>query len=126
MRKQFGARASSDAVNEIVNDTLFDALSEVKITPASRPDITKIDTEDEKAFTYTVTFEVYPEIKVTDFSKLKVEQAEVKITQSDEDKTLTTASELARAPNCLRIIEIGTLPFLKPSIFTCDAIFFKA
>jgi trigger factor len=24
MRKQFGARASSDAVNEIVNDTLFD------------------------------------------------------------------------------------------------------
>ncbi|CAB9538537.1 Cell division trigger factor (EC 5.2.1.8) [uncultured Gammaproteobacteria bacterium] len=95
MRKQFGARASSDAVNEIVNDTLFDALSEVKITPASRPDITKIDTEDEKAFTYTVTFEVYPEIKVTDFSKLKVEQAEVKITQSDEDKTLTRLTEQA-------------------------------
>lgn len=95
MRKQFGARANSDAVNEIVNDTLFDALSEVKITPASRPDITEINTESEETFTYTVAFEVYPEVKVTDFSTLKVEQAEVEITQADEDKTLKGLTEQA-------------------------------
>ena len=95
MRKQFGARASSDAVNEIVNDTLFDALTEVKVTPASRPDITEIDAEGEKTFTYTVTFEVYPEIKVADFSKLQVEQSEVTITQADEDKTLKGLTEQA-------------------------------
>jgi trigger factor len=74
MRKQFGERASSEAVNEIVNDTLVEALADAKVTPASRPAITKIDSQDKDTFSYTVTFEVFPDIKVEDFSKLKVEQ----------------------------------------------------
>lgn len=88
LRKQFSAQAGSDAVNNIVNDTLIDALKDAKVNPASRPSITAIDTENEKTFSYTVTFEVYPEIKVADFSTVKVEQLEAEITTADEDKTL--------------------------------------
>ena len=95
MRKQFGGQASSDAVNEIVNDTLTEALADAKVTPASRPAITKIDTENKDTFSYTVTFEVFPEIKVADFSKLKIIQTEVKITKADEEKTLKGLSEQA-------------------------------
>ncbi len=95
MRKQFGGRASSDAVNEIVNDTLTEALADAKVTPASRPAITKIDTENKDTFSYTVIFEVFPEIKVADFSKLKIIQTEVKITKADEEKTLKGLSEQA-------------------------------
>ncbi|TEU22034.1 MAG: trigger factor [Gammaproteobacteria bacterium] len=88
LRKQFGDNATSDAVNDIVNETLFDALTEVNVTPAARPTISKIDSKDEKEFTYTVEFEVYPEIEIADFSKLKIEQTEVKITKADEERTL--------------------------------------
>ncbi len=88
LRKQFGVQANSDAVNNVVNDTLVDALTDAKVNPASRPNITKIDAENEKTFSYTVEFEVYPEIKIADFSKVKVEQLEAKITKADEDKTL--------------------------------------
>ncbi|BAS67336.1 MAG: trigger factor [Gammaproteobacteria bacterium] len=88
LRKQFGAQASSEAVNDVVNDTLVDALTDAKMNPASRPDITKIDADNEKTFSYTVKFEVYPEIKINDFSKLKVEQAEAVVTADDEKKTL--------------------------------------
>ncbi|HIM95462.1 MAG TPA: trigger factor, partial [Gammaproteobacteria bacterium] len=88
LRKQFGDNATSDAVNDIVNETLVDALTEVNVTPAARPTITKIDSKDEKEFAYTVEFEVYPKIKVADFSKLKIEQTKVKITKEDEEKTL--------------------------------------
>lgn len=88
LRKQFGDNATSDAVNDIVNETLFDALTEANVTPAARPTITKIDSKDEKEFTYTVEFEVYPEIEIADFSKLKIEQTEVKLTKADEEKTL--------------------------------------
>ncbi len=95
MRKQFGDHASSDAVNEIVNDTLVEALADAKATPASRPAITKIDSENKDTFSYTVTFEVFPEIKVGDFSKLKIEQTEAKITKTDEEKTLKGLTEQA-------------------------------
>ena len=88
LRKQFGDNATSDAVNDIVNETLVDALADVKVTPAARPTITKIDSKDKDDFSYTVEFEVYPKIEVTDFSKLKIEQTEVKITKADEEKTL--------------------------------------
>ncbi|HIM95789.1 MAG TPA: trigger factor, partial [Gammaproteobacteria bacterium] len=88
LRKQFGDNATSDAVNDIVNETLVDALADVKVTPAARPTITKIDSKDKDDFSYTVEFEVYPKIEVADFSKLKIEQTEVKITKADEEKTL--------------------------------------
>jgi len=88
LRKQFGGNATSDAVNDIVNETLVDALADAKVTPAARPTITKIDSKDEKEFSYTVEFEVYPEIEIADFSKLKIEQTQVEITKADEDRTL--------------------------------------
>lgn len=95
LRQQFDTQVNSDATNDIVNDTLADALTEVKVTPVSRPSVTKIDAEDDKIFSYTVEFEVYPEIKVADFSKLKIEQAEAKITKTDEGKTLKGLIEQA-------------------------------
>jgi len=58
LRKQFGDNATSDAVNDIVNETLVDALAEVKVTPAARPTITIIDSKDKEEFSYTVEFEV--------------------------------------------------------------------
>ncbi|WXT99485.1 MAG: Trigger factor [Catillopecten margaritatus gill symbiont] len=95
LRKQFGAQASSDAVNDVVNDTLMDALTEVKANPASRPNITKIDADNKETFSYTVEFEVYPEIKVADFSKVEAEQLEAKITKADEDSTLKGLTDQA-------------------------------
>lgn len=88
LRARFGENASSDAVNEIINETLAKALAEVKATPAGRPSIIEVDSKDKNNFSYTVEFEVYPEIKAADFAKVKVEQIKVKITKADEDKTL--------------------------------------
>jgi trigger factor len=93
VQKRFGENANSDAINEIVNETLVDALAEAKVTPAGRPNISKIDSKDETNFSYTVEFEVFPEIKAVDFSKMDVEQIEVEITQADEDKTLEGLKE---------------------------------
>ncbi len=93
VKKRFGANANSDAVNEIVNETLVDALADAKVTPAARPSLTKVDSEGDKNFSYTVEFEVFPEIELADFSKLTVDQIEVKITKADEDRTLDGLKE---------------------------------
>ncbi len=93
VKKRFGANANSDAVNEIVNETLVDALADAEVTPAARPSLTKVDSEGDKNFSYTVEFEVFPEIELADFSKLTVDQIEVKITKADEDRTLDGLKE---------------------------------
>jgi trigger factor len=93
LRKRFGASASADAANEIVNETLGNALEESKSNPVSQPTLTKIDSNDGNFFYYTVEFEVFPEVKAADFSKIKVEQVKVKITKEDEDRTLNELKE---------------------------------
>ena len=93
VKKRFGENAKSDAVNEIVNETLVDALTEAKVTPAARPTLTKIDPEGDTNFSYTVEFEVFPELKIADFSKLEVDQIKVNITKADEEKTLSGLQE---------------------------------
>lgn len=93
VKQRFGDNAKSDAVNEIVNETLVEALSEVKATPAARPTVTKIDSESDTDFSYTVEFEVFPTVDMADFAELEVEQIEVDITKEDEEKTLAGLQE---------------------------------
>jgi len=93
LRKRFGASASADAANEVVSETLGDALEESKANPAAQPMLTKIDSKDDKIFYYTVEFEVFPEIQAGDFSKIKVEQIDVKITKEDEKSTVDGLKE---------------------------------
>jgi trigger factor len=93
VKKRFGDNANSDAVNEIVNETLVEALADVQAKPADRPEITKIDKNNDKIFSYTVEFEIFPKIEIADFSKLEVEQIEADITKDDEEKTLAGMQE---------------------------------
>lgn len=88
LRKRFGASASADAANELVQETLTEALEDSKARPAAQPTLRKIDSKDDKTFYYTVEFEVVPEIKVGDFSKINVEQIKYKISKEDEKRTL--------------------------------------
>lgn len=95
MRKKFSSDAEKEAVNEIVNETLTDALKKEELIPAGKPLITKTGLKDEHTFIYTVEFEVYPKIKVADFSKLEMTQIDTKITNKDEDKTLKSLIDQA-------------------------------
>lgn len=93
LRQRFGTSASTDAANEVVNETLGDAFKAEKVAPAGQPALTQVDSQGDKQFLYTVEFEVFPEVKVGDFAKLKIEQTKVKITKADEDKTLEGLKE---------------------------------
>ena len=93
LRQRFGGNAKNDATNEIVGETLGQALEEAKVAPAHQPALTKIDADSDKVFTYTVSFEVFPEVEVADFAKLEIEQSEVKISKADEKSTMDGLQE---------------------------------
>lgn len=88
LRKRFGASASTDAINEIVSETLVEALTDADITPAAQPSLTNIDTDNADSFIYTIEFEVYPEIKVGSLSSLSMDQVNAKVTEQDEERAL--------------------------------------
>jgi trigger factor len=92
-RKMFGNKAKADAANEIIQETLKDALAKHKLSPAAQPLVTKINLEEGKDFFYNVEFEVYPEIKVNSFENLKIEQTKVKVSKEDENTMLENVKQ---------------------------------
>ena len=72
--------------------------------PANRPNVENIDDEVGKALKYTVSFEVYPEIELKDFSAIKLERDVAEISEEDVNsgveklqKQFATWNEVDRA-----------------------------
>jgi trigger factor len=95
IKQKYGANAKSDAANDIVAEVLPQAFETEKLYPAGQPELTKLDFDNADEFSFTVKFEVYPEVKLGDLSKLTVEQITSKISKEDEEKTLTGLKEQA-------------------------------
>lgn len=94
IKQKYSANLKTDATNDLVSEVLPKALAEEKVNPAGQPTLTNIDDSGEE-FIFTVEFEVFPEITLSDLSKLKIEKTTSTITQEDEDKTLEGLKEQA-------------------------------
>jgi len=95
LRQRFGANAKADATNEIVTETLPEALADAQISPATQPSLTKVESEDSDNFIYTIEFEVFPEISVSSLAGLTIDQISAKVTVEDQEKSLQDLQDRA-------------------------------
>lgn len=93
VKKQYAASVRADVISDVIQSTLFKALMQEGVNPAGMPTIEETNYDGESPLIYTAIFEVYPEIKLKPFNKLKVERVTAEVTDVDVDKTL----ELVRA-----------------------------
>ncbi len=89
IQRKFGAQIRQKAIGKLIETSLPEALQKEKLEPAGRPEIEKIDAnEEEKDLVYTVNFEVFPVIELPDLSKFTIDKQEVKVTDADVEKSL--------------------------------------
>ena len=72
VRQQFGAGVRQEVVSEIVNSSFYEAIQQEELRPVGQPRIDDINDGEGKDLEYTAVFEVYPEVKLADLSKVKV------------------------------------------------------
>lgn len=104
IEQQYGESARLDAVSDLVQQTYPEALGQAGVNPAGPP---KVDITVEKPgepLEYVASFEVYPEITLSDLSTLKIDKPVVEITEADVDKLILnlrkarqTLNEVTRA-----------------------------
>jgi len=95
LRQRFGASAKADATNEVVSETLEEALADADVSPAAQPSLTTVDTESSDNFSYTIEFEVYPEISVALLSNLNIDQISATVSDEDEERALQDLQDRA-------------------------------
>lgn len=96
IRQRYGGQVREEVLQEVVQKSYSEAITQEKIRPAGGPIIEPGTNESGKDFTYTATFEIYPEIQLKGLEKLKVDRPDVKIDSGDIDAMVATLRKQSR------------------------------
>ena len=79
VRREYGASIYQEVVNDIIRDSVFEAIQQEKINAVGMPNIEKVE-HKEDALVFEATVEVYPEVEVKHLMvwKLNVKQLKLK------------------------------------------------
>jgi len=85
VRQRYGKQIRQEVVTELMQKSYTDAVMQENLTPAGGPQIEPQVSEDDKSFAYVATFEIMPDVELKDLDKLKIEQPDITIGDSDMD-----------------------------------------
>jgi trigger factor len=88
IEQKYGKQVRLEVVDQIVNSTLQDALTQENLKPAGTPSIEATDSQAGESLEYTATFEVFPEISGDIDYSFSVTRPIVEITESDVNDML--------------------------------------
>ncbi|MCC2657337.1 MAG: trigger factor [Panacagrimonas sp.] len=86
IQQQFGPSARMDVVSDLVQRSYPEALVKVGARPAGQPQINVTAERPGEPLEYVASFEVYPEVQLSDLSAMEIEQPVVEVTEADVDR----------------------------------------
>jgi trigger factor len=86
--QKYGKQVRLEVVDQIVNSTLQDALTQENLRPAGTPSIEAAESEAGKSLEYTATFEIFPEISGDINYSFPVTRPVVEISETDVNDML--------------------------------------
>ena len=89
VEQQYRGTATNDVLGDLIQSSLQEALEGQDVVPAVQPDIIpEAPVEKGKDFTYTASFDVYPEFEKLDLDGVKILKPESEVTDGDIDKVI--------------------------------------
>ncbi len=83
VKQRFGKQVFNEVVADTMQSSYIEAVNQEKLRPAGDPNIEPLNVEADQDLKYVATFDVYPEITLSDCASLKVDVADVEIKDSD-------------------------------------------
>lgn len=84
IRAQYGAGIQQETINDVIRDTVFEALAEKKIRAVGVPNIDDVKLEND-FLVYHATVETFPKIEVQGLNEIEVERQVANVSDSDVD-----------------------------------------
>ncbi|EOS94293.1 trigger factor [Erwinia tracheiphila] len=88
--KRYGASVRQDVLGDLMQRNFVDTIIKEKINPAGAPSYVPGEYTPGNDFTYSVEFEVYPEVELRGLDAIEVEKPLVEVTDADVDTMLET------------------------------------
>ncbi|MCA6219748.1 trigger factor [Photorhabdus antumapuensis] len=90
VKQRYGASVIQDVLSDLMQRNFINAIIEQKINPAGAPSYAPEQFKNGEDFTYSVEFEVYPEVELKDLEAIEVEKPVVEVKDEDVDAMLET------------------------------------
>lgn len=90
IKRMYGEAIRYDVLNRVVQESFFEAVQEKALQPAGTPNIEFKNDKEGEDFSYTATFEIYPEIELKDLSGVEIVKQTAEIEKADIDKMIET------------------------------------
>ncbi|CAM3362434.1 MULTISPECIES: trigger factor [Yersinia] len=90
VEQRYGASVRQDVLGDLMQRNFVDAIIKEKINPAGAPSYAPGEYKEGEDFTFSVEFEVYPEVELKDLEKIEVEKPVVEVNDADVDAMLDT------------------------------------
>ncbi|GAA5525587.1 trigger factor [Microbulbifer aestuariivivens] len=88
VRQRFGAGVRQEVLGEVMGRTFYEAVQQEQVKPAGQPSIETKENTPGKNLEYVATFEVYPEVELTDLAAIEVERPVAEVTDKDVDNMI--------------------------------------
>lgn len=82
IRADYGPGIRQEVINDIIRDSVFEAIQQEKINAVGAPNIEKVDLNQD-ALVFEATVEVYPEVTVNSFDGITVERKVTEVNDAD-------------------------------------------
>ena len=102
LKRQFGKAVYGEVIDKVLKDTTTKALEENKIKPAGQPKIDLKSFGEGKDLEYIITVTELPNIDVSSINKIKVDDYEVKIDNTETDKRI---DQIAKSQNNFKEVD---------------------
>ena len=102
LKRQFGKAVYGEVIDKVLKDTTTKALEENKIKPAGQPKIDLKSFGEGKDLEYIITVTELPNIDVSSINKIKVDDYQVKIDNTETDKRI---DQIAKSQNNFKEVD---------------------
>ena len=83
VRKRFGPGIRQEVVGEVMNRSFTAAVLQEKLRPAGTPKLELAEIAEGKDLQFEAVFEVFPEVVLPDFSRIRIERLTAEVTPED-------------------------------------------
>jgi len=88
IKRMYGDSAHQDAMSEVIQSSLYDALNQENLKPAGVPNIEPKSVALDQPLEYIATFDIFPEIGSVNFKSEGIEKLVAEITEDDISKVV--------------------------------------
>ena len=90
VKQHYGLQAREEVLGDVIQSSFYEAITKEELKPAGMPDFAPKPSNPGDGLEYTATFEIYPEVVISDMSAVSIEKPVTEITDEDLEYMLET------------------------------------